>query len=124
MERSQSPQDDAQPSRSVSKSRSRSRSRSRFASPVNRSVSRELSDRGNYRERSRYLVAVSFCISGSNGFHASEDLAVLMLYRSPPREPISLYISGLAAKVVDEDLYDHFRGEGRVRRRFHSCNNM
>ena len=45
----------------------------------------------------------------------SEITSTLGCGRSPPREPISLYISGLAAKVIDEDLYDHFEKEGKVR---------
>lgn len=85
MSRSLSPDDEPRRSRSVSYAPSRSRSRS--ASPMDRSASRGPSDRGRARQRSR----------------------------SPPREPISLYISGLAAKVIDEDLYDHFRREGQIK---------
>jgi len=35
--------------------------------------------------------------------------------RSPTAEAVSLYVSGLASRVSDEDLYDHFRGEGKIK---------
>jgi len=38
----------------------------------------------------------------------------LWIRRSPTAEAVSLYVSGLASRVSDEDLYDHFRGEGKV----------
>lgn len=35
--------------------------------------------------------------------------------RSPALETVSLYVSGLAARVDDLDLVEHFKGEGKVR---------
>ena len=94
--------------------------RSLSPSPVNLSPRSDRSPRRDSPQRSRSVTPVqcrytSACSTKLQARELSSDLsAVLDICRSPVKERISLYVSGLAARVTDEELYDHFKEEGKV----------